>query len=69
MFDHATSFNQDLSSWDVSNNPGFQLMFENTPAFNQPLDSWDVSLGYTFHVSRCLRYSMLFWLGVGVKAC
>ena len=37
------SFNQDISSWDVSSVTQMSLMFDNTNSFNQPLDSWDVS--------------------------
>jgi hypothetical protein len=45
MFIGATSFNQDLSSWDVSNGKKIDHMFAAADTFNQDLSSWDVSSG------------------------
>ena len=36
-------FNQDISSWDVSNVTDMGGMFQNCTAFNQDISSWDVS--------------------------
>ena len=41
MFDGATSFNQDISSWDVENITNMSLMFDDT-SFNQDISAWDV---------------------------
>ena len=41
MFGNS-SFNQDISSWDVSNVTDMSGMFSNTP-FNQNISTWDVS--------------------------
>ncbi len=42
MFYNATSFNHDISDWDVSNVTDMSGMFFNT-AFNQDIGGWDVS--------------------------
>ena len=38
-----TSFNQDISSWDVSRVTDMSSMFYGATAFNQDISSWDVS--------------------------
>ena len=43
MFDHATNFNSNISSWDVSNVTDFHHMFYGDTLFNQPLNSWNMS--------------------------
>jgi uncharacterized repeat protein (TIGR02543 family) len=39
----SASFNQDISSWDVSNVINFDGMFKGATSFNQDISSWDVS--------------------------
>ncbi|MFT5281034.1 MAG: hypothetical protein ACI9AR_000487, partial [Flavobacteriaceae bacterium] len=48
MFSSATSFNQDISSWDVSSGTDFSYMFYYAIAFNQDISTWDVSSGTNF---------------------
>ena len=43
MFSGATSFNGDLSGWDVSGVTRMASMFLGATSFDQPLDGWDVS--------------------------
>ena len=39
----ASSINQDINNWDVSNVENMELLFYNATSFNQPLNSWNVS--------------------------
>jgi surface protein len=43
MFSSASSFNQPLNNWDVSQVTDMRDMFYGAESFNQPLDNWDVS--------------------------
>ena len=43
MFYGATSFNSDISRWDVSNVTNMAQMFTNASSFNSVLSGWDVS--------------------------
>ena len=43
MFESATAFDGDLSSWNVSSVTNMFSMFRAATSFNQPLNTWDVS--------------------------
>ena len=43
LFKDKTTFNDDISAWDVSNVTGMYAMFQNARAFNQDIGAWDVS--------------------------
>ena len=44
LFDGESSFNEDISTWDVSNvEEDMRTMFEGAFAFNQDIGAWDVS--------------------------
>tara|TARA_S200000501_G_scaffold268974_1_gene252691 strand:+ start:1294 stop:1632 length:339 start_codon:yes stop_codon:yes gene_type:complete len=43
MFNGATAFNQDISSWNLGNATSIREMFTGATSFNQDISSWDVS--------------------------
>ena len=48
MFKNATSLNQDISNWDVSNLQYFNEMFMGATSFNQNINSWNTSSALEF---------------------
>jgi len=43
IFREYSTFNQDISSWDVSNVTNMEGMFSGASGFNQDISAWDVS--------------------------
>ena len=43
MFFEFKKFNQDISTWDVSNVTDMNYMFAGCEKFNQDISKWDVS--------------------------
>ena len=43
LFYGTTSFDQDISNWDVSNVMNMRSMFTGATAFNQDISDWNVS--------------------------
>lgn len=64
-FQRATSFNGNLSSWDVSNVTNMEGMFFGASSFNGDLSSWDVSnvvtMALMFHQASSFNGDISNW--------
>ena len=65
MFDSALVFNQDLSTWDMSNVINTHAMLRNANSFDQPLEQWDVSnvkdMSFMFHKAYTFNQPLNSW--------
>ena len=65
MFSGATSFNHDLSGWNVSRVTNMCGMFRGATSFNQDLSGWDVSrvtdMNLMFHGATLFNQDLSGW--------
>ena len=65
MYNQATSFNGDLSSWNTSNVVYMSYMFAVATSFNGDLSSWDISnvtdFRYMFNGATSFNQDLCLW--------
>ena len=65
MFINCAMFNQDISSWDVSNVTNMNSMFSYAASFNQDISSWDVgnvtNMNSMFGSATAFNQDISFW--------
>ena len=65
MFNNASKFNGNISTWDVSNVETMEEMFENASSFNGDISNWNVSnvkdMSYMFHIATSFNQDISNW--------
>jgi surface protein len=65
MLQGANTFNQNISSWNVSNVTGMGFMFSRASIFNQDISNWDVSnviyMDYMFQQATAFNQNISSW--------
>ncbi len=73
LFQYESSFNRDISSWDVSNVTDMSGMFEGASSFNQDISWWDVSnvtdMEYMFEGASSFNQDLYNWDVDNVTDC
>jgi surface protein len=71
LFENDTSFNEDISHWDVSNVKSMNGMFFGAESFNQNINYWDVSnvegMNHMFAVAKSFDQPLSDWDVSSVK--
>ena len=66
LFDEATSFNQDIRNWDVSNVTSLSRTFSGATSFNQDISNWNTSnvttLNSTFYKATSFNQNLGKWV-------
>ena len=65
MFEKATTFNQDIGEWNVSNVTNMSSMFKGARSFNQDIRRWNVSnvttMSWMFDNARTFNQDIGGW--------
>ena len=65
MFQGASTFNQPIANWNVSNVTNMGSMFRGATTFNQPIGNWDVSnvtsMYLMFYVATAFNQDLSSW--------
>ena len=73
LFYENSSFNEDISSWDVSNVTDMNYMFYQAESFNQDISQWDVSsvtnMGTMFGGASSFNQDLSNWNVNNVTRC